>query len=259
MRKSTRQILLLGIVVVALGIGIRLELRREEKFLPVPLTSLDPVGAKSLDIRCPDCRTRRFEHRANGWWMLEPYPVRADDSAVSRLANVVKARVRTKLDIGAYDLPKLGLDPPRMTIKLDNVQIDFGDEDPIEHDRYVRVGTELFRVPDRFSARLLESPETEIDRHVIDADAAVVEVSIDGQPPRADLAAAWKNAIAAQLQPADNATANALSAIVDFADGTKLEFSIHRENEHYVVRRNDIHLDYLVGEAQAQALLGKAN
>ena len=65
--------------------------------------------------------------------------------------------------------------------------------------------------------------------------------------------------MAAQMQPADDDAANAASAIVEFADGTKLEFSIHRENEHYVVRRNDIHLDYLVGESQAQALLGKAN
>lgn len=259
MRRSTRQILALAIVVAALGVGIRMEILREEKLLPVPLTSLDPAGLKSLEIRCADCRTRHFEHRASGWWMLEPYALRADDGAVSRLATVAKARVRTKLDIGAYDLAKLGLIPPCMTVKLDDVQIDFGDEDPIEHDRYAHVGAELFRVPDRFSARLLESPESEIDRHVIDTDAAVVEVSIDGQPPRADLAAAWKNALAAQMQPASNIGANAISAVLEFADGTKQEFSIYRENEHYVVRRNDIRLGYLIGEAQAQALLGKAN
>ena len=259
MRKSTRNILLLAVVVVVLGVGMNFELAREEKFLPVPLTSIDPIAAKSLDVRCADCPTRRFEHRAKGWWMLEPYPLRADDAAVSRLAAVAKAPVRKKLDAGAYDLAKLGLNPPRITVNIDNVRIEFGDEDPIEHDRYARVGADVFRVPDRFGARLLESPETEIDRHVIDVDAVVVEVSIDGQSPRADLAAAWKNLIAAQMQPAGEGIANAVSATVEFADGTKQEFSIHRENEHYVVRRGDIHLDYLVVEAQAQALLGKAN
>ena len=30
-------------------------------------------------------------------------------------------------------------------------------------------------------------------------------------------------------------------------------------NDHYAVHRSDIGLDYLVGEAQAQALLGKAD
>lgn len=259
MRKSTRHIVLLAVVVAALGVGIRLELKREEKFLPAPLTSIDPIEARTLSIRCPDCRTRRFEHRAKGWWMLEPYPLRADDAAVTRLVAVARAPVRKKLDAGSYDLAKLGLDPPRIDVSLDNVAIAFGDEDPIEHDRYARVGGELFRVPDRFSARLLESPEGEIDRHVIDTDAVVVEVSIDGQPPRADLAAAWKNALAAQLQPAVGDDANAVPATVELADGTKLDFTIHRENEHYVVRRGDIGLDYLVGEAQARALLGKAD
>jgi Domain of unknown function (DUF4340) len=259
MRKSTRNILLLAVVVVALGVGMHLELGREEKFQPAPLTSIDPVGAKSLDVRCAECPTRRFEHRTKGWWMLEPYPVRADDTAVARLASVAKAPVRKKLDVGAYDLAKLGLNPPRITMNIDDVRIEFGDEDPIEHDRYARVGSDVFRVPDRFGARLLESPETEIDRQVIDADAVVVEVSIDGQPPRADLAVAWKNLIAAQMQAAGNDNANSVSATIEFADGTKLQFSIHRENEHYVVRRSDIHLDYLVVESQAQALLGKAN
>lgn len=259
MRKSTRNILLLVIVVAALGVGMRLELGREEKFLPLPLTTIDPAGAKYLDVRCTGCPTRRFEHRAKGWWMLEPYPLRADDAAVSRLATVAKAPVRKKLNASAYDLAKLGLDPPRIIVNIDNVRIEFGDEDPIEHDRYARVGADVFRVPDRFGARLLESPETEIDRHVIDADAAVVEVSIDGKPPRADFADAWKNLVASQMQPAGATNANAVSATVEFADGTKQDFSIHRENEHYIVRRGDIRLDYLVVESQAQALLGKAN
>ena len=41
-------------------------------------------------------------------------------------------------------------------------RIDIGGEDPIDHDRYVRIGDEVLRVPDRFSARLLESPESEL-------------------------------------------------------------------------------------------------
>jgi hypothetical protein len=61
-----------------------------------------------------------------------------------------------------YDLAKLGLDPPRITLQLNDLSIAFGDEDPIEHDRYVRIGDELLRVPDRFSARLLETPESEL-------------------------------------------------------------------------------------------------
>ena len=64
--------------------------------------------------------------------------------------------------MAGYDAAKLGLDPPQITVVADATRIDIGGEDPIDHDRYVRIGDELLRVPDRFSARLLESPESEL-------------------------------------------------------------------------------------------------
>jgi hypothetical protein len=97
----------------------------------------------------------------------------------------------------------------------------------------------------------------EIDRHLIDADATVVEVTIDGAAPRADLAKAWKDAVAAQMQAGDKS--DGAKVRIDFADAAWLDFVIRRDGDHYVVHRSDIGLDYLVSEAQAQALLGKAD
>ncbi len=92
---------------------------------------------------------------------------------------------------------------------------------------------------------------------MIDADATVVDVSIDGAPPRADLAKAWKEAAAPQMQASDKSEGTKI--VIDLADATKLEFVMRRDGDHYVVHRSDVGLDYLIGEAQAQALLGKAD
>jgi len=257
MRKTTRNTLLLAVVVIALGAGVYAEVQREQGMLPTPLTTLDPQNVKTLTIRCRDCRERRFEHRANGWWMTQPYPLRADAAAVSRLLIIAGAPVRKTLDANAYDLANLGLDKPVVTLQLDEVALEFGGEDPIEHDRYVRTAGKLVRVPDRFGARLMESPDVEIDRHLIDADATVVEVSIDSAAPRADLAKAWKDAAAAQMQASDKS--EGAKVRIDFADAARLDFVIRRDGDHYVVHRSDIGLDYLVSESQAQALLGKAD
>lgn len=257
MRKTTRNTLLLAVAVIVLGAGVYAEIRREEGMLPESLTTIDPQNAKTLTIRCAECRERHFEHRANGWWMTQPYPLRADATTVSRLLAVAGAPVRKTLDAKDYDLAKLGLDKPVVVMQIDDVTLEFGGEDPIEHDRYVRTQGKLVRVPDRFGARLMESPDVEIDRHPIDADATVVEVGIDDAAPRADLAKAWKDAVAVQMQASDNT--NGKKVVVDFADATKQEFLIRRDNDHYAVHRSDIGLDYLVGEAQAQALLGKAD
>jgi hypothetical protein len=257
MRKTTRNTLLLGATVIALGVGVYAELRREQGMLPEPLTALDPQNVKTMTIRCTDCRKRRFEHRADGWWMTQPYPLRADAAVVSRLLVIAGAPIRKTLNAPDYDLAKLGLDKPGVTLQLDSTTLEFGGEEPIEHDRYVRIAGKLVRVPDRFGARLTESPEVEIDGHLVDAGATVVEVSIDGAAPRADLAKAWKAAAALQMQPGDND--DGIKVVVEFADATKIDFAIRRDNDHYLVHRADLALDYVIGEAQAQALLGKAN
>ncbi len=162
MRRSSRSILFLGCAVLLLAACVWAELVRERDFTPQPLTALDPASVQRLEIRCRDCTTRRFVRDATGWRMLEPYAQPADAEAVARLLSVLRAPVRTRAAMSDYDAAKLGLAPAQFTLNYDDVTIEIGSEDPIEHDRYVRLGAELLRVPDRFSARLLESPESEL-------------------------------------------------------------------------------------------------
>lgn len=145
-----------------LGAGVWVELARERALAVQPLTALDPALVQRVEIRCRDCTMRRFVREGAGWRMLEPYAQPANSEAVARLLSVLRAPVRTRAALSDYDAAKLGLAPAQFTLQYDDVTIEIGSEDPIEHDRYVRLGAELLRVPDRFSARLLEAPESEL-------------------------------------------------------------------------------------------------
>lgn len=162
MRKSTRSLLILAIVASVLGVAVYADLARERGLVPQPVTQLDPARATHLEIRCQSCTARVFERVDGVWWMKQPHNAKANPEAVARLLAVVHALARTRAAIAGYDAAKLGLEPPQITVIADATRIDIGGEDPIDHDRYVRVGEELLRVPDRFSARLLESPESEL-------------------------------------------------------------------------------------------------
>ena len=162
MRNSSRNLLLLAGLVALLGAGVYAELGHEQARAPAALTKLDPAAVQRLEVRCQTCRTRRFARGADGWRMLEPYALPADADAVAHLLAIARAPVRQRLPLQEYDLAKLGLSPPQFTLTFDDVVVTIGGEDSIEHDRYVRVGDELLRVPDRFSARLLEAPEREL-------------------------------------------------------------------------------------------------
>ena len=163
MRRTTRHTILLALAVAMLGGAVYAEIARERRLLPQPLTQIDPTSARRLEIRCAAvCRSRRFERRADGWRMLEPYDQPASAEAIAHLFAVTHAPMRTRLESHGHDPAKLGLAPPLVTLIVDDIEIAVGDEDPIEHDRYVRVGDVLARVPDRFSARLFEAPEGEL-------------------------------------------------------------------------------------------------
>lgn len=151
------------LAVTLLATAVYAELARERALAPQPVSTLDSASVQHIEIHCAAvCRSRRFERTAAGWQMLEPYNLPASAAAVAHLLAVARAPARVRLNLRDYDLAKLGLSPPLLTLRLDDVAIDVGDEDPIEHDRYMRVGDALLRVPDRFSARLLEAPEGEL-------------------------------------------------------------------------------------------------
>ena len=162
MRKSSRSLLILAVATIALGVAVYAELARERGLAPQPLTALDPAAVTHLEIHCQSCTTRVFERVDGAWHMRAPHDAPANPEAVARLLKVVRASVRTRAKLADYDAAKLGLDPPQFTVIADGTHIDIGGEDPIDHDRYVRIGDELLRVPDRFSARLLEAPESEL-------------------------------------------------------------------------------------------------
>jgi len=163
MRKKTRSLLFLALGTALLGGAVYLQIARERAAFPPPLTDIDPARVTRLEVRCSAvCRTRRFERDGTTWRMLEPYAAPANAEMVAKLLSVARAPVSVKLDAAAYDMAKLGLAPPLVTLRVDDVEIALGDEDPIDHDRYVRVGKLLARVPDRFSARVFETPESEL-------------------------------------------------------------------------------------------------
>jgi hypothetical protein len=152
----------LAVTVALLAMAVYAELGHEQRIAQAPLTRLDPATVQRLEVRCQTCRTRRFARSADGWHMLEPYALPADADAVAHLLAIARTPVRQRLQLPEYDLAKLGLSPAQFTLTFDDLVVSIGGEDSIEHDRYVRVGDELLRVADRFSARLLEAPEREL-------------------------------------------------------------------------------------------------
>lgn len=162
MRRRTRTNVILAVMVVLLGAAVYAEIRREQNLMQDPLTTLNPDQIRTLAIACQGCTARRFEKVDGHWLMREPKSAAANDKAVARLAAIVRAPVRYRRPAAELDPSKLGLDPPVATLEADGTLLKFGTTDAIRNDRYVEAGGTISLVPDRFSALLFATPETEV-------------------------------------------------------------------------------------------------
>lgn len=161
MRRRTRTNLFLLAMVVLLGLAVFAEMRRERALQRDPLTTMDPERIRSLAVACQGCTARRFEKVDGHWMMREPESKPADDKVIERLTYIVRAPVRYRRPASELDAAKLGLEPPVATLEVDGTELKFGTTDAIHNDRYVEVGGTIALVPDRFSALLFASPESE--------------------------------------------------------------------------------------------------
>jgi hypothetical protein len=148
-------------IVALLGVAVFAEMRRERALERDPLTTMNPDAIRSLAITCQGCPSRRFQKINGHWMMLEPESKLADDKVVERLTYIVRAPVRYRRPASELDAVKLGLEPPVATLEVDGTVLKFGTTDAIHNDRYVEVGGTIALVPDRFSALLFATPESD--------------------------------------------------------------------------------------------------
>lgn len=162
MKRRTRTSLALLAIALLLGAAVIATLHRERALAHDPLTRIDPATVRQLTVTCNACQSRRFEKIDGHWRMLEPFAQAADDARIERLVAIAGASVRFRHPNGTLDGSQLGLDPPQATLQLNDTLLKFGTTDSIHGDRYVEVDGVIALVPDRFSALLFATPESEL-------------------------------------------------------------------------------------------------
>jgi hypothetical protein len=258
MHRTTRTNLLLLGVLAVLGTAIFMQVNREIAQFEPPLSRLDPASVRMIRVECLYCVARRFERVGEHWQMREPYDLPANDAQVERLLAIANSAVRSRRPLGDLDAGKIGLDPPLMRLQLDGLHLDFGTNDALDGDRYVRVGDSIAMVPDRFSPFLAAAPASELDSRLVPRDAEGLRLRVNGIE-RPDLIAAWSTAHAARVVAAEGKSPPGASdrvAELAFANLEPIRYRLVREGDVLVVRREDPPLDHVIDEAQARSLFG---
>lgn len=163
MQRKTLNLLMTGLVAVLIVVVI---FSQEEEAPPVLLTSLDIDSIDHIEVIHPDSKPIVLDKYSYGWALSAPVQVSADELQVNALLELATRESSAQYPVAEMDLAAVGLETPEFSIRLNDVMLDFGDKEPIEDRRYVRVGETVFLTPN--------PPSTALDANYSDLVHALV-------------------------------------------------------------------------------------
>lgn len=278
---SPRGLLNLALAGVAVGLGLLVWLRPglEPAAQPQPLTTLAAAGVTRIEVERGQRAPLIFSRQAGGWQLSGEPPLPASPFQVRSLLAILSAEVRRDYRAAELNLPELGLQPPRASITLNGTTtLDIGDTEPLEGLRYVRHGTDVALIEDRYQPLINADRTNFIERRLLGEDAHIIrlvlpdltlarsddghwELTPDDPSISADaiqrLLENWQGASALFVRPLDAAADGTGSAIrVELAGaGPPLLFSLQARAPELILARPELGIQYHFSAGAAQRLL----
>ncbi|MCC6301677.1 MAG: DUF4340 domain-containing protein [Gammaproteobacteria bacterium] len=277
MRTTARSALNLGLLGLAAALAalVYWEPGVETPAEPPKLTALAPAGIEHVVIRPQRGDEIRLDKDQGVWMMRAPVATYANEFRIDALLGIARADSRARFDAVALDLVKFGLDPPLSVLRLDDVELAFGDSEPLDNRRYVRNGAAVHLIDDEYFYRLQTGFTAFVSNRLLPPSGAPAAIRlpefgvtrVDGkwslapapEPPPADalneFVDAWRQAQAVQVDRyAGEAARGAIT--VSFEGGAApLEFLLLETEPELVLARADLGLRYHLTAEQARRLL----
>ena len=166
----------LGLLAVALGLGVAVFLGNREEPAGPPLTPYKPEAVERIAIEHPGAPAIRLEKKDGHWQLVEPVRAEADEFEVNALIGLADRETKLKVEGGAAK--ELGLEPANFTLTLNDRAIAFGGVEPLEYRRYVRLPEGTFLIEDPPGAALDKEYADLVSKDVLPKGAAIERLEL---------------------------------------------------------------------------------
>lgn len=266
-----------ALALAAVALGTALWLSREQTEPKPPLTPLAEDALRTIEIAHPDRPVIRLEKRGDDWRLTAPVDAPVDAFELSSLTGLAEREVQRSLPLAEVQLAELKLDPPAYTITLNDVTLGFGDTEPIEFRRYVRVGDEVRLIADPPSAALDADYSDLVAKELLPAAAQLQRIEVPGlvvqraadgswtADGHADAGAdqlqgfvsAWRGARAMwnALRPEDAGDDSGEPVRLVLQDGSEVRLRVVEREPQLKIDRADYGIRYTLSKADADKLL----
>ncbi len=238
------------------------------------LTGMSPDQVTRITIRRPGKADLVFR-KEDVWWMQSPVRVPARAFRIDSVLGIAGAQWRGRYDVAGLDLGKYGLDEPLATIFFDEVKIDFGGNEPLKRQRYVRMGDHVYLINDTLFYQLQASPAAYVSLTLLPPGNALTAIELPGLAlvneqgrwqattegvklaPAAmdDLVQAWLHAEASQVTPFEGGSGQGEIVLRLSREPGELRLLLLQRSPELVVARRDIAMRFHFPAEQTRRLL----
>lgn len=201
----------LALLALVGGLTLTVVLTQEEETPKLPLVGLEPSAIERIAVRHPDADEILLQRQAGQWRLTAPGEAAAEAIEVSALTDLAALESERQLAVADVDLAQLGLAPPKYEIQLNDALLQFGGIEPLEHERYIRVGDTIHLVGDPPSAALDSDPSDLVSKQLLPAGRQIVGLVLPEFQLHRGEAAGWTMS-PPQTEPA---SADQMQALID--------------------------------------------
>jgi len=262
---------LLALIAVLTTVAVLKPGKKEE---PQPTLVAGELNSLSR-VKLQNKDTLTFEKKDGLWVLTAPFAAPVNQVRMRQLVEVGQAVSSARYPIKPEELAQFGLDRPQATLTLGDTTLQFGNTDPINMRRYVRIGDTLHLVDDNFFHHLTASATDYVDKKLIPEGAKFRQIELpglkimkgaegrwtaepagDGKTDWAELASTWATARAIEVKRLEKDTPGE-TIRVTLNEGSPIEFFILRKQPTLTLARRDLGLQYEITADTARDLLNQ--
>ena len=151
---AARNLLNLALAAAAIILGLVAYFKPglEPAPTPQPLTTLlGPDQAIGVHIDRVKHDPLSFIKRGDHWYLMTgERELPASEFQLKALLRLLETTSTTRYAADTVDLESLGLEPPQVTVTIDDVEILFGNTDPLGNRRYALIGATVHLIEDNY-------------------------------------------------------------------------------------------------------------
>lgn len=274
---NKRWVLNLGLMILIITLGLFAWFKPGIKTPPVEpaLTTLNAADIHNIEIVRPDQPNIRLQRQNNRWRMLAPRNVAADGYLVKAFLDSLAVPTLRHFKVETAELDKFGLAKPQLQLRLNDSEIDFGTTEPLDGNRYAKVGDTVYLTTGELFYRLSHDALWWVDKQLLPTGAHITALQLpdatltlqNGKwqlaPANPAISAdaiqklvdAWHDARALSVLTPEAGKSSGEVAIQLAGQSRPLRFNILDNPNFLLLVRPDLKLEYRLEQDQRKALL----